>query len=218
MEVYPNHLQAAAKLMGRKPAELKEIFTAADVHFTSYGVSGFSKDEKKNREVFDLAKAYGLKTISADPDDNKETFDLLEKLTEEYGVAIAIHPHGPGHKWGKVDQLKKAFDGRSNRIGLCADTGHLIRSGESPLDVIKLFKDRTHSLHLKDFKRLDPTKDKWEDVPAGDASLDVDGIVKYLIAEKWPGHIYIEYEGKEPVPAIQKSVARVKQAVTKANG
>lgn len=217
VEVFPNHLAPPLT-----PPAVKQLLAAADVHFTSYGVVGFKKDEASNRKLFEIAKTYSLKTLSADPDDNKETFDNLEKLTEEYGVPIAIHPHGPGHKWGKVEQLKKAFDGRSTRIGLCADTGHLIRSGEDPLKVIQLFKDRTHSLHLKDFKKLD-TKDKqgnpnWEDVPAGTANLDVDAIVKYLIQEKWQGHIYIEYEGGKPVEKVAESVARVKAAVKKAVG
>lgn len=208
IECYPNHLAA------RSPKQIKELMEAAGVNFTSYGVVPFKKEEKQQRQMFEIAKTYGLKTLSADPDDNKETFDLLEKLTEEYGVSIAIHPHGPGHKWGKSTQLAKAFEGRSTRIGLCADTGHIIRSGEDPLKVIQQFGDRTHSLHLKDFKKLDGNK--WEDVPAGTANLDVDAMIKHLITSKFAGHIYVEYEGKDPVASIQKSTARVAEAVKKA--
>ncbi len=212
IEVYPNHLT------GLSPAQIKEKLAAAGVAMTSYGVVKFKKDEKENRPLFEIAKTYDLKTLSCDPDDDKETFDNLEKLTQEYGVSIAIHPHGPTHKWGKVEQLKKAFNGRGTRIGLCADTGHLIRAGEDPLKVIQEFKDRTHSLHLKDFKKIEKNgKPDWEDVPAGTANLDVDGIVKYLIKEKWKGYIYIEYEGGKPIEAVQQSIARVKEAAKKAN-
>lgn len=210
VEVYPQHLT------GRSPAQVKEMLDAAGVAMTSYGVVAFKKDDAANRKLFEIGKTYGLKTISCDPDDNKETFDSLERLTEEYGIPVAIHPHGPGHKWGKVEQLKRAYAGRSNRVGLCADTGHLIRAGEDPLKVIREFKDRTYSLHLKDFKKVGEG-DKWEDVPAGTANLDVDGIVKYLLAEKWPGYAYIEYEGDKPVESIQQSLARVKEAVKKAS-
>jgi sugar phosphate isomerase/epimerase len=115
VECYPAHLS------GRSPAQIKEMMAAADVAMTSYGVVPFKKDEKANRAMFEIAKTYGLKSLACDPDDNKETFDSLEKLTEEYGVPVAIHPHGPGHKWGTVEQLKRAFDGRSPRIG-CAPT------------------------------------------------------------------------------------------------
>jgi inosose dehydratase len=194
-----------------------EKAAAAGVTITSYGVVAFSKDNEKNRKQFDIAKAYSLKTLSCNPEDNKETFDSLEKLTEEYNVPIAIHPHGPGSTWPTAEKLRKAFDGRSKRIGLCADTGHLIRSGEDPLKVIQEFKDRTYSLHLKDFKKITKNgKPDWEDVPAGTANLDVDAIVKYLIKEKWDGNIYIEYEGGKPVEAVQQSLARVKEAAKKA--
>ena len=214
VECYPAHLA------GRTPPQIKEMLAAANVNMTSYGVIPFKKDEKANRAMFEIAKTYGLKTLACDPADDKETFDSLEKLTEEYGVPVAIHPHGPGHKWGKVEQLNRAFGGRSNRIGLCADTGHLIRAGEDPVKVCEMYKDRLHSLHLKDFKKLDE-KDKqgnpkWEDVPAGTASLDVDGLVKLLVGQKFAGHVYIEYEGKEPVQAIQQSLARVREAAKNA--
>ena len=53
-------------------------------------------------------------------------------------------------------------------------------------------------------------------LPAGTANLDVDAIVKYLIGQKWKGHIYIEYEGGKPVEAVQQSLARVKEAAKKA--
>ena len=214
VECYPAHLS------GRSPAQIKEMLAAAGVTMTSYGVIPFKKDEKANRAMFEIAKTYGLKSLACDPADDKETFDSLEKLTEEYGVPVAIHPHGPTHKWGKVEQLKRAFDGRSNRIGLCADTGHLIRAGEDPVKVCEMYKDRLHSLHLKDFKKLDE-KDKqgnpkWEDVPAGTASLDVDGLVKLLVQQKFAGHVYIEYEGKQPVESIQQSLVRVREAAKKA--
>lgn len=211
VEIYPNHVT------GMSPKQAMEKAAAAGVTITSYGVVPFTKDDAKNRKLFEIGKAYNLKTLSCNPDDNKETFDSLEKLTEEFNIPIAIHPHGPGSTWPTAEKLHKAFDGRSKRIGLCADTGHLIRAGEDPLKVIQEFKDRTYSLHLKDFKKIEKNgKPDWEDVPAGSANLDVDAIVKYLIKEKWNGHIYIEYEGKNPVEAVQQSLARVKAAAKKA--
>jgi inosose dehydratase len=213
VEIYPGHVT------GMSPAQAMEKAKVAGVNITSYGVVPFKKDEAANRKHFETAKTYGLKTLSCNPDDNKDVLDQLDKLTEEFGVPIAIHPHGPGSTWPTAEKLKTAFEGRSTRIGLCADTGHLIRAGEDPLKVITQFIDRTHSLHLKDFKKIEKNgKPDWEDVPAGTANLDVDGIVKYLIDQKWKGHIYIEYEGGKPIEAIQQSLARVKEAAKKAKG
>jgi inosose dehydratase len=207
VELYPNHLAAMS------PRQAMEKLKAHNVTPASYGVIKFTKDEKKNRELFELAKTFGMKNLSCDPDPDDATFDNLEKLTEEYGITAAIHPHGPeDQRWGTIAQLQKGFEGRSTRIGLCNDTGHLIRSNEDPLKACQLFKDRLHALHLKDFDR------NRKDVPAGQGRLDVDGIVKFLLDKSngFKGVVFIEYEGKHPVEATQASLARVKEAVKKA--
>ena len=56
-------------------------------------MQGFTKDHDANKKIFEFGKALGLKAFSADPD--PDSFDSLDKLCEEYKIAIAIHPHGP---------------------------------------------------------------------------------------------------------------------------
>ena len=56
-------------------------------------MQGFTKDHDENKKIFEFGKALGLKAFSADPD--PDSFDSLDKLCEEYKIAIAIHPHGP---------------------------------------------------------------------------------------------------------------------------
>ena len=207
VELFPQHM------LGKSPPQIKELLKKHDVTAASYGVVPFTKDEKKNREMFEIAKLYGMKNLSCNPEPNDATFSSLETLTEEYGITVAIHPHGPEDKnWGKISQLQKGFEGRSTRIGLCNDTGHLIRSNEDPLKACQLFKDRLHALHLKDFNT------EGKDVPAGQGRLDVDGIVKFLLdrSNGFKGTVFIEYEGGTPVEAIQKSLERVKESVKKA--
>lgn len=208
VECYPAHLA------GRTPPQIMKMLEEAGVKMVSYGVVGFGKDEKKNRDLFEIAKTYGLQNLSCNPSTEPAVLEQIDKLAEEYNITLAIHPHGPGSTWPTADVLAKGFAGRSPRLGLCADTGHLIRSGEDPLKVCKQFKDRLHALHLKDFKKLD--NGKWEDVPAGTANLDVPALVKFLLEEKFTKPIFIEYEGKQPVESIQKSLAAVADAVKKA--
>lgn len=209
VECYPNHLA------GRTPPQIIKMLQDAGVKMTSYGVVGFGKDEKKNRELFEIAKTYSLPNLSCNPATDPAVLEQIDKLAEEYNITLAIHPHGPGSTWPTADVLAKGFEGRSTRLGLCADTGHLIRAGEDPLAVCKQFKDRLHALHLKDFKKLEGNN-KWEDVPAGTANLKVDDLVKFLLAEKYSKPIFIEYEGKNPVESIQQSLAAVAEAVKKA--
>lgn len=209
VELYGAHLSDTAP--PPKLRDAKEKLKAADVTAISYGVVGFSKDAEKNRKVFEFAKTMGMTNISCDPD--PDAFDSLDKLTEEYGITVGIHDHGPGHRWGKIDTIEKAIKDHSKRIGLTNDTGHFIRAGEDPIRACEVFKDRLPALHLKDFKKKG---NGWEDVPAGDGSLDVDGLVKWLITNNYKGTIFIEYEGGEPVPNVLKSLDRVRAAVKKA--
>jgi sugar phosphate isomerase/epimerase len=208
VELFPNHLA------GKSPTQVKEKLDAHQVKAVSYGVVAFKKDMDANRKLFELAKTHGMQNLSCDPE--PDAFDSLDKLTEEYKITVAIHPHGPGHRWAKIETIQNAIKDHSKMIGLCADTGHIIRAGEDPLKALEAFKDRLYALHLKDFKKTD--KGGWEDVPAGDATLNVDAVVKFLIDNKSAAPVFIEYEGGNPVPSAQKSLERVKQAVKRAKG
>src|SRR5262249_50066482 len=87
-----------------KPEAIKAFLKLCkeyDVTPRAWGVQGFTKDHDKNKEIFEFGKALGLKMFSADP--SPDSFDSLDKLCEEYKIAIGIHPHGPSgrglHRW-----------------------------------------------------------------------------------------------------------------------
>ena len=61
-----------------------------------FGVSAFTKNHDANKKLFEFGKAIGVKYLSADP--TPDSFDSLDKLCDEYKIAIAIHPHGPSGK------------------------------------------------------------------------------------------------------------------------
>ena len=186
-----------------------------------FGVSAFSKNHDANKKLFDFGKAVGVKYLSADP--SMDSFDSLDKLCEEYKIAIAIHPHGPAgkgrHQWWSAEIIMKAVKDHHKLIGTCLDTGHLLRMeqlGEKidPVQQIKLMGDRNFALHLKDHDNKKKT-----DVPFGDPAgiLDVPGVLKALKEVKFTGHIAIEYEANpnDPSPDMKKCVAYVKQAAGK---
>jgi inosose dehydratase len=199
---------------GMSLKQVQDLLAKYNVKCVAYGVVPLKKDPKANRQSFETGKALGIKSLSADPD--PDAFDTLDKQVEEFGIPVAIHPHGPGHRWAKVQTIWDAVKGHHKMIGLCADTGHLIRAGEDPVAACRTFKDRLYGLHLKDFKKLGDNK--WEDVPASDGSLDTDALVKLLLDQHFQGALSIEYEGGQPVEATQKTLERVRQAVRKAKG
>ena len=59
----------------------------------------------------------GIRTITANPQSDAETFASLDKLVAEYDMRIAIHNHGPGAIYDKLDGVVKAIKDHDQRIG-----------------------------------------------------------------------------------------------------
>jgi hypothetical protein len=165
----------------------------ADLGLTisAHGVNGFGGDAGANRKVFEFAKAAGIKTLGADP--APEAFASLDELVKEFDIRIAIHNHGPKHRYNKVIDVLKAIEGHDERIGACADLGHFIRSGEKPVEVIRLLKGRLYGIHLKDFKEM---QEKTQGVILGKGHLDVPAVFAALEQVGFPadGALSLEYE------------------------
>src|SRR5207247_6290409 len=98
-----------------KIADYKRKLDAAGIKLVAYGVEGFGKDTDANRKEFEFAKAMGIAVISADP--TPEAFDSLDKLVDEYRINIAIHNHGPGARYDKIDSVSRAIQNHHERIG-----------------------------------------------------------------------------------------------------
>jgi inosose dehydratase len=188
-----------------------------EIKAMAHGVNGFGKDHEANRRIFDFAKQAGIRNISADP--TPEAFDSLDKLVEEYDIRIAIHNHGPGARYDKVDDVLKAIQGRHKLIGACADLGHYIRSAEDPVEVIRRLQGRLYGIHLKDF---DEPKGNAKGVILGKGQLDVVDVFKALKKVEFPadGALSIEYEehADNPMPDLRECVAVARDAERKANG
>jgi sugar phosphate isomerase/epimerase len=206
------------------PEKLKALVALCkeyEVAPLGFGVQRFTKDHDANKRFFEFGKALGVKYLSADP--TPDAFDSLDKLCEEYKIAIAIHPHGPAgkgrHQWWSAQIILKAVKDHHKLIGTCLDTGHLIRMEQlgEKLDVveqIKIMGDRNFALHLKDHDNKKKT-----DVPFGDPAgvLDVTAVLKQLKAVNFAGHIAIEYEANpgDPAADVKKCVTQLKAAAGK---
>jgi inosose dehydratase len=183
----------------------------------AHGVNGFGKDHEANRRVFAFAKKAGIRNLSADP--SADAFDSLDKLVAEYDIRIAIHNHGPGARYNKVDDVLKAIQGRHKHIGACADLGHYIRSGEDPVKAIRMLEGRLYGIHLKDF---DQPKGDAKGVILGKGQLDVVEVFKALKKVNFPidGALSIEYEehADNPMADVRECVAIAREGEKKANG
>ena len=208
-ESFPGHIPVGT--VPKYIAEQNELLGASGVKLVAYGVVGFDGNESKAREVFEFAKKIGIESISADPNKDEATFKLLDKLVEEYGVNIAIHNHGPGAKYDKIDDVVHAVKDHNPRIGACVDTGHFLRSKENPVEALERLKDRVFGVHLKDVKDAKIFK------ILGEGDLDLVGCLKILQRIKYKYCLALEYEEnpKNPVPDIEICLENVQKAIAK---
>jgi sugar phosphate isomerase/epimerase len=180
---------------------------------SAHGVNKFTADSAANRKVFSFAKQAGIKTLTADP--SADSFDNLEELVQEFDIRIAIHNHGPGHRYSKVLDVLRAIENRDQRIGACADLGHYIRSGERPVEVIRLLKGRLYGIHLKDFAEM---QKKTEGVILGQGHLDVLAVFVAIDQVGFPedGALSLEYEKnpENPLNDIRQCVAIARKAMS----
>lgn len=175
-----------------------------DVTPAAAGVYPFTKDIDQNRRVFDFAKMLGIDVLSADP--TPDSFDVLDKLCEEYKVAVAIHPHGPSgsrlHRWYSAQVILDAVKDHHPLIGSCLDTGHLIRCAQSPFlqkldpaEQIRVMGKRNFGIHLKDHDNQ-----TREDVVFGKGVLDVPAVLQALRDVEFSHSISIEHEANADNP------------------
>jgi sugar phosphate isomerase/epimerase len=213
VEMYSKHLDPKAN--DEKIKETLDLLKSADIKLQGHGVHGFGKDHEANRKIFEFAKKAGVSVITANP--TADAFDSLDKLVAEYDIRIAIHNHGPGALFDKLDSVVKAVEGRHKWIGACVDTGHFIRSGEDPVKVVKTLGPRVFGAHLKDER--DFGKPASHNVVLGKGHLDVVGMFKALKEVNFPanGSLVLEYEAnpKNPLDDMKACVEVAKEAIAK---
>jgi len=214
VEFFDKHLPLASNQ--EEIDQMKQKLAKRDIKLVAHGVNDFGKDHDANRRIFEFAKKAGIRNISANP--SPDAFDSLDKLVEEYDIRIAIHNHGPGARYDKVDDVLKAVQGRHKLIGACADLGHYIRSGEDPVKAVRLLEGRLYGIHLKDF---DQPKGDAKGIILGKGHLDVVEVFKALKKVEFPadGALSIEYEehADNPMPDLRECVAIAREAEKKAN-
>jgi sugar phosphate isomerase/epimerase len=193
-------------------AEMLKKFAALNLKCLGHGVNRFTADHDANKLIFQFAKKAGIRNLTADP--SPDSFDSLDKLVAEYDVRIAIHNHGPSHRYNKVTDVLEAIKGHDPRIGACADLGHYIRSGEDPVEVIRSLKGRLYGVHLKDFAEK---QEKTKGVILGKGHLDVPGVMRALKQVDFPadGSLSLEYEENkdDPLADIRECLSIAQAAV-----
>ena len=176
----------------------------------SYGVVGFENTEESMSKVFEFAKRLDIKTIVTEPKFND--FSLIEKMVKKYRVQIAIHNHPKPSKYALPETAARYIKNTDKRIGICADTGHWLRSGECPIAALKLLKGRILDVHLKDLDQFGVRE--AQDVPFGSGKAHIRDILAELTLQNFSGYLAVEHENKDeidnPSPSIKKGIKYIK--------
>jgi type 1 glutamine amidotransferase/sugar phosphate isomerase/epimerase len=148
-------------------AELQAIrlkLESAGLRLLTYYIQDIPADEAGCRKIFEFGRKMGNETFMTEP--KLEALDTIEKFADRYGINIALHNHdakaSPNY-WNPAGILK-ACQGRSKRIGACADLGYWMRSGVDPVEGMRLLKDRLITVQMHD---LDSRSSEGQDVPWG---------------------------------------------------
>ncbi|GIW78223.1 MAG: hypothetical protein KatS3mg105_0030 [Gemmatales bacterium] len=205
------------------PKQIKALLNLCkeyDIKPVAFGVQRFTKNHDANKRIYEFGKALGVQAFSADPD--PDSFDSLDKLCDEYKIAIAIHPHGPSggkrlHRWYSAEVILAAVKDHHPLIGSCLDTGHLIRAAQlgkklDPAQQVRVMGKRNFGMHLKDHDNQ-----KRRDVIYGQGALNVLEVLKALRDVEFKGFISVEYEANpaNPSPDMKQCLEVLRDAVKK---
>ncbi|SKB81609.1 sugar phosphate isomerase/epimerase family protein [Dyadobacter psychrophilus] len=186
-------------------ARLKTILDKTGLKMESiYLVGGKTVDDWKKE--FEIAKQFKVKYVTAEPP--VKMWDSIDSLAGVYGMKLAIHNHWKGTSayWHPYSTLA-ALKGHPN-FGVCADLGHMPKSGINPVEALKKLEGRIIAIHLKDIAAYnDP---KLVDVVVGTGVIDFPAVFKELERQNFNGHIIIERDRQEKPTNLQSVIETVK--------
>ena len=168
-------------------AEMQAKLRETGVKLVGYGVAPIpDKTEAAARKHFEWAKKIGIEVLITET----VPTPMLDKLSQEFGIKIALHNHP---KTWPPDKVLAACEGLSANVGSCSDIGHWKRAGLVPVEQLKKLEGRVIESHFKD---VVPTADKkdWEDAPWGTGECDVKAMLAELKRQGFKGYLEIEYE------------------------
>ncbi|MDR1144730.1 MAG: sugar phosphate isomerase/epimerase [Verrucomicrobiales bacterium] len=203
-----------------KPDEFYQIvktYADAGVSIVSLGVNTLVGDPAE-RDFFACAAAAGAKFITAHfkVDTFQDAIKKTQKLSDEFGVRVAVHCHGGYMFGGQPDVMDYLVKLGAPQIGVCIDTAWCMQIGPhsgKPVEWVKRYGKLLYGIHFKDF--IFGKNGMWQDVIVGQGNLDLPAFAAALREVDFSGMSVIEYEAdvENPVPALTKCVAAMRAQV-----
>jgi len=194
---------------------IRQDLADAGLDICGYGVVAFDADDDEGdiRETMSMIDQLGGEYCSLEfPPTDDAVRNRLLSVGAEFDLDLAIHNHGPGETYSTVNDVTRVLDETDDtRLGACVDTGHFLRSGETPADVFPNLGERVLALHVKDFL------DEETEVVPGTGQLDIPELLNMLDEEtELAQPLIIEYEldPDDPTPAVVETVEAFQRAMS----
>jgi type 1 glutamine amidotransferase/sugar phosphate isomerase/epimerase len=165
---------------GLSDDELRQIrlkLDAAGVRLLTYYIQDIPGDEAGCRRVFEFGRKIGIETFMSEP--KPEALGTVEKFCDAYDINVALHNHDAKASplyWNPAGILK-ACEGRSKRLGACADIGYWMRGGIDPIEGVRQLKDRLITVQMHD---LHARGADGHDVPWGSGVGNTEALLKEM--------------------------------------
>lgn len=201
-------------------AELEQVRLKLDqvgLRLLTYYIQDIPGDPAECRKIFEFGRKMGIETFMTEP--KPEALDVIERFCDEYGINVALHNHDQkaSPQYWRPEGVLKACEGRSKRIGACADIGYWIRSGIDPLQGIRTLGPRLITLQLHDLHTSGPD---GQDVPWGTGAGKTEALLTEMARLGLrPTMIGLEYSNDwlESMPKVAQC-AQFLKAVAEKNG
>lgn len=175
---------------------LRKKIEAAGITIMGGGTINLPNDRAAIEKDFAYAKNAGFPLIFVSPD--PAAMDVVEEMARRYDIKVAIHNHGPEDKrWPRPQDAYAAVKNRDQRLGLCIDVGHTLRTGVDPVQACRECRDRLYDMHVKD---LAVATDSRSQVAVGRGVIDFPALFRALIDINYQGQVGLEYEINEDAP------------------
>lgn len=137
---------------------------AHGLRLLTFFIQNIPNDEAGCRRIFEFGRKMGVETFLSEP--KLEALPLIDRFCQEYGINVALHNHAQkaSPNYWNPEGVLKACEGRSARIGACADIGYWLRSGIDPIAGARLLGSRLLIVQMHD---LDSVAADGHDVPWG---------------------------------------------------
>ena len=194
---------------GLSDDELRQIrfkLDDAGVRLLTYYIHDIPGDEDGCRKVFEFGRRLGIETFMSEP--KLEALGMIGKFCDAYAINVALHNHDPkaSPDYWNPEGILKACEGRSKRLGACADLGYWMRAGIDPVKAVALLKERLITVQMHDLNELTP---QGHDVPWGTGLGKTDEFIREVhrlgIKPTMWGMEYA-YNWLESLPDIANSV------------